>query len=284
MRMTRSLAMVPALLLMAACSNYANVRTFAGSLQVVTTDTATIVAADEASCAQNSALQAEYVMLEHQQLALPDCAKLRNTLSAILIESQALQAYGAALATLAQDQFVTSDADAKAATAGLSATGLVQAPVVTAVSTIFGFVETAALEGYRKGKLLDAMTGANADAFKTLVASFDVLSKQYAVALRGQIANIDIISNVFAHNHGATEPLATMEVKLRLATLKASIAAKAAALKDFNDALAKLDPAFDAAADDTGHPSDREIYESIKTFAGKAKTVHAAVLKAFGAP
>jgi len=282
MRTAPFLAMVSTLWALTACSNYANVRSFAGGLQTVTGDTATIVAADEDTCAQNRALQAEYVALEHQQLALPDCAGLKTTLAAILIESKALQAYGVALGTLAQDQYVTVDTDVKAATGGLGDTGLVKAPVVSAVGQVFGFVETAALEGYRKGKLTDAMTGPTADAFKTIVASFGVLSQQYAVALSRQASNIEIISSVFAHNHGATEPLATMEVKLRLAALQSSIAAKTAALKDFNDALAKLEPAFDAAVADIDHPNGKEITDSIKSFAGKANAVHDAVLKAFG--
>ena len=282
MRTAPFLTMVAALLALAACSNYDNVRSFAGGLQTVTGDTATIVAADEDSCAQNRALQAEYAALEHQQLALPDCARLKTTLAAILIESKALQAYGTALSTLAQDQYVTTDTDGKAATGSLGATGLVKAPVVNAVGSIFGFVETAALEGYRKGKLEDAMTGPTADAFRTIVASFGALSKQYAVALHSQADNIDLISSVFTHNHSATEPLATMEVKLRLATLQSGIAAKTAALKDFNDALAKLEPAFDAAVADIDHPSGKEINDSIKSFAGKANAVHDSVLKAFG--
>ncbi|MGH7032804.1 MAG: hypothetical protein ACREFL_03650 [Stellaceae bacterium] len=270
---------------LAGCgTNPANVRTLASTIQTVTSDTPNIVAADKASCRQNAALQDEYKNLENQTLAPLQCGQLAAVLDSLLELNKALQAYGAALNSMAQDQFVTADADSNAVTGSLQTLEVVPAPVVAAVGSLFSLVETAALQGYRQHELAKAMTGQPAAAFKTVMAAYVRLGDQYAGALERQQSNTTLISNAIVHDYSHTEPVAAAEMSIRLAALHDDVANRAAAIKDFAAAVAKVDPAFDAAAQDLTNPSPKEIYTAVKAFAAQVKDTHDKLKAAVGGP
>jgi hypothetical protein len=208
------------------CSNPANVRTLASSIQTVTGDVPNIVAADEAACKQNASLEDEYDKIEGQVLVPPSCIRLAAVLDSILAENKALQAYSAALSNLAQDQFVTADTDAKAVTTTLQNLKVVSSPVVAAVGSVFSFVETAALQGYRQKELSTAMTGEPATAFKTIMGSYAQLADQYSEALDSRLSNIDLVKNEIVPHHQRMEPVAVAEISARLTVLHDRVAAK----------------------------------------------------------
>jgi hypothetical protein len=59
---------------------------------------------------------------------------------------------------------------------------------------------------------------------------------------------------------------------------------KAAAIKDFSDAVGKVNPAFDAAAQDINNPNPKGIYPSVAAFVAQVNDVHDKLKKAFGTP
>ena len=264
--------------------NPAKIRAFASALQSLTGDAPGFIAADEASCEQNAALQDEYKELEDQQLSPPPCKQLAGVLQSILAENKVLKAYADALNNMAQNQFVATDTDAKAVTGTLESVGVVSAPVVAAVGSVFSLIETAALNGYRQNELSKAMTGGPATAFKTIMVSYTQLADQYSGALDRQLSNIELTRNAIKHDYQKKEPVAIAEMSVRFDALRDDVAAKAAAVKDFTAALAKVNPAFDAAVQDLSNPNAKEIYESVKAFATQAKDAHDKLKKAFGEP
>jgi len=284
MKGARRAGLIVVAMLTGCGTNPANVRTLASTIQIVTSDTPNVVAADEASCRQNAALQDEYKNLENQTLAPLPCEQLATVLDSLLELNKALQAYGAALNSMAQDQFVTADTDSKTVTGSLQMLDVVSAPVVAAVGSLFSLVETAALQGYRQHELVKAMTGQPAAAFKTVTAAYVRLGDQYAGALERQQSNITLISNAIVHDYSRTEPVSTAEMSVRLAALHDDVANRAAAIKDFVAAVAKVDPAFDAAAQDLTTPSPKEVYEAVKAFAAQVTDAHDKLKKAFGVP
>jgi hypothetical protein len=278
-----ALGLVVILAVLVGCTqNLANIRTLAASLETATSDTESIVAADNASCQQNLALQKEYKLLVDPGFVLPSCDERAAVLGSILEENKAMQAYGAALASLADDRFATTDTDAKVVTDTLTSYKVVTAPVVEAVGSVFAAVESAALNGYRQRELKKVMTGPPADAFKTIMASYTSLSTQYTVALQNEKNNLALIEQGITKKHGEREPVAVAELGYRFAIIQSDIAQKAAALDDYSRAIAELNPAFDAAVMDLTHPNPKEIYDSVKTFASTVKDAHDKLKKAFG--
>jgi hypothetical protein len=269
-------------MLVGCTENLANIRTLASSVQTATSDTEGIVAADSASCQQNLALQKEYKLLVDPSFALPSCDDRAAVLGSILAENKALQAYAAALASLADDQFVTTDTDAKVVTDTLTSYAKVTGPEVEAVGSVFSAVESAALNGYRQRELKKVMTGPPADAFKTIMASYSSLSNQYTVALKNEKNNLALIQAGINQKHGGQEPVAVAELGYRFAIIQQDIDQKMAALDEYSKAIAKLQPAFDAAVMDLTHPNPKEIYDSVKSFASTVKDAHDKLRKAFG--
>jgi hypothetical protein len=310
---------------LAACThNVANIRTFAASAQVVTGDTSDIVLADEANCEQKNALLDEFKHLMGDPLeidALP-CAELTKAGEAILVETKALQAYAQALNSVAQDQFVTADADGDTLTKTLQGTKVVTAPVATAVGSLFSLVETAALSGYRQRELTKVMTGQSAADLKTVMASYTVLVAQYSGSLDRAMRNIDLMEGALQHQeevrekqekrwnelllklaqedkkesrkeliqelqsireqYESPEPVAVSEMKIRLTAIQLDLRAKSSAVEDFGKAVAALNPAFDAAVKDLEHPSLKDFYADVKAFASQVKDAHDKLKKAFG--
>jgi hypothetical protein len=278
-----ALGLVVVLAMLVGCTeNLANIRTLASSLQTATSDTESIVAADNASCQQNLALQKEYKLLVDPSFVLPSCDDRAAVLASILAENKALQAYGGALASLADDQFVTTDTDAKVVTDTLTKYKMVSDPVVEAVDSVFSAVETAALNGYRQRELKKVMVGPPAEAFKTIMSSYASLSDQYTVALHNEKINLALIQAGINQKHGGQEPVAVAELAYRFAAIQLDIDQKTAALDDYSRAIAELQPAFDAAVMDLTHPSPKEIYDSVKSFASTVKDAHDKLKKAFG--
>ena len=195
-------------------------------------------------------------------------------LGSILAENKALQAYGTALGKLADDQFVTTDSDAKTITDTLTSLKAVGAPVVAAVGSVFSVIESAALNGYRQHELKKVMIGPSAEAFKTIMASYKALSDQYDVALQNEMKDLALIQNSIKKKRGDQEAVAVAELGYRFALIQNDIQQKQAALADYSKAVAKVVPAFDAAARDLSHPSPKEIYESVKSFAAQVKDAH----------
>jgi len=282
-------AAISAVTVLAGCThNLANVRAFASSAQVVTGDTPGIVLADQSNCEQNATLQDEFKKLENVNLPPLPCAQLAAVTTSILVETKALEAYATALNSVAQDQFVTTDNDAKSLSASIDTVkGTSGGAVATAVSKIFSLVEEAALSGYRQRKLKDVMTGAPAEAFKTIIGSYTQLVSQYSGALQRRSQDIDIMRLAMSNpksgrNYAQMEPLAFAEFSLRLDSVQADIKGKQAALQEFKKAVEKLDPAFDAAAKDLTNPSPKDIYDDVRAFASQVKDAHDALKKAFG--
>ncbi len=264
--------------------NPANVRTFASAVQTVTGDTPGIVAADQASCEANAALQREYDQLEGQELSQLPCEQLSGVLKALIAENTAIEAYAKALSDMAQDQFVTTDTDAKSVTTTLQNSGAVSSPVVAAVGSIFSLVEEAALKEYRQKELSKAMTGEPADAFKTIMASYSQLAIQYSNALDTQLSDLETIKAAIAHDHQKAEPVAVAEMFVRLEALHQDIQAKATAIKAFTGAIDKANAAFDSAARDLTNPNPKDIYDSVSAFASQVNDAHDKLKKAFGGP
>jgi hypothetical protein len=269
--------------LVAGCAqNLANVRTLAASLQTATSDTETIVAADNASCQQNLALQQEYKLLVDPTFRLPSCSDRAAVLGSILAENKAMQAYGSALGKLADDQFATTDTDAKAVTTTLTSLKAVGAPVVAAVGSVFALIESAALNGYRQHELKKVMIGPPADAFKTIMTSYTALADQYSGSLQHELDNLALIQNAIKVKHGDKEAVAVAELGYRFAVIQNDITQKQAALDDYSKAIAKVEPAFDAAVKDLKNPNPKEIYDAVKSFAAQVKDAHDKLKKAFG--
>jgi hypothetical protein len=281
-------AIALASLLVACTHNVANIRTFASSVQVMADDTPDIVLADQTSCTQNSLLQNEFKVLEDVNLAPLPCAQLDAVAKSILIETRALQAYATVLNSVAQDQFVTTDDDSNSLGASIDTLkGTSGGAVAAAVSKIFSLVESAALSGYRQRRLTEVMSGGNAQAFKTIMVSYTQLVDQYSGALQRRSDDIDLMraamSNVHSgHNFARTEPLAFAEFSLRLDGIQADLKSKQAALEGFKAAVLKIEPAFEAAAQDLTRPNPKEIYSDVKAFAGQVKDAHDKLKKAFG--
>jgi hypothetical protein len=273
---------------LAGCTgNPANVRTLANGIQTVAGDAPNIVAADKASCAQSAALQTEFMQLEAAnlggaQIAPPDCAGLAAVLDKILAENTAIQAYGAALGSLAQDQFVTTTADAGKVAGTLKSLD-VPSPVTAAVNSVFALVEGAALKGYRQAQLRDVLTGEAAQSFKIVVASYGALASQYAGALARESANIGLMEGAVAHFDSVREPIAVAEMKVRFEGVRQDAAAKKAAVDAFVAAISGLDPAFDAAARDVTEPNPKMIYDDVSAFAKQVQDAHEKLKAAFGA-
>lgn len=253
---------------LAGCAdNMTNIRSLSSSIGSLTTATSNAVAGDRATCAEKSALELEYSQLEHQSLTPINCDDLSGELDAMLVENKAMQAYGSALGSMAQDQFVSANTDQKSVTDALSGAKAVTAPVASAIGTVFGLVETAALQGYRQHELSVAMTGAPAAAFKTITENDQVLAQQYEASINTEKSNLVLIGDAVVHDHSKGEPLAAYEFQARLKGLDGDLDSKLTAIKAYEKAISSVDRAFDAAAKDIQNPSPKEIYQEVATFA-----------------
>jgi hypothetical protein len=109
-----------------------------------------------------------------------------------------------------------------------------------------------------------------------------VLSAQYSTALQNEMKNLTLIQGAIEQKHGDQEAVAVAELGYRFATVHNDVAQKQAALADYSKAIAKVEPAFEAAVKDLTNPSPKEIYESVKAFAAQVKDAHDKLKKAFG--
>lgn len=263
------------------CANLASVRTLGSGIQTVTADTGSIVAADESSCAQANVELAEYNRIFEQRVSLVDCARREHVLGKLLQENKAFEAYGAALSSLAQDQYVTTDEDGKAVSAALTSLGG-SAPLVAAVDSIFTAVEHWALSGYRERHIKDAINGAPAQAFLTVTGDMGALVKQYRDSLDTELQRIDLIETDLGSNDVRKhEPIAAAEMDLRLKGLTVTVKSKQAALDAYAKSVAGLPAALASAQRDVKHPDKKAIAAAIKTFASEAKDAHDKIAKAF---
>lgn len=268
--------------LLAACANMMNIRSFSTSLATLTSDTTNIINADASACDEIAALDAEFAKITALAVTHPDCKSLDTTTNKIVVENKAIQAYGAAIGNLAQDQYVNSASDAGTVDSILKATGLTTDPIAAAVKDVFAIVEKAFLEGYRRDRLEDAMTGPSGDAFKKIMADYMALANQYAIELKAESGDIQAVINLFTSDYRRAEPVASAELVSRLMALKASVDNRAGSIKSFADAVAKADKAFDAAVQDIEHPTPKDLYSEVSSFASMIKTADADIKKAFG--
>jgi hypothetical protein len=272
----------------AGCANLTNVRTLGSGLKTVTDAVPAVVSQDEANCQDTNDVLGEYSTIYAQPVPPVDCKVLTETLNNLLVNNKALAAYGTALTNLAQDQYVTTDTDSKDVSGMLTSLGQ-SSKVASAISTVFGFIENAALQGYRQRHISQAMTGAPAEAFAAIANDTTALCAQYDHQLTTELSILAVIQNALTNPKGTdahpaaekSEPIAVAEMNHRLTGVAGDVSAKQVALESFCEAAGKLNPAFADAVTSLKRPSVTDLTTSIKDFASQAKAAHDAIVKAY---
>jgi tetratricopeptide (TPR) repeat protein len=268
-------------LALAACANLASVRTLGDNLQTTASDTSNVVAGEVAACRANQALAAEFTEITGQPTFAPHCDRRAATLTKLLEESKALQAYGKALSDLADDKYVSTDVDGGAVAATLTSLN-VEAPVVTAVQTVFTDIEGWALAGYRQRKINAALSDRTRGAVNVIIENLKLNLSIYDNDLADEASNLSTVANNFDRaKWREREPIASAELHIRLSSVRDDVVAKRAALNSYRDALDALPKALATAASDARHPDRKTILEDVKTFARQAKKAHDDIARAF---
>lgn len=270
---------------LASCIDARNVNAFAESVTVVTDAASKMIDSDRATCAQINATISEIEALPKiGKIGSANCADLGKVLDAISGVNTVLGNYGKALGDISQDTFINYDSDAPTLQTMLRSLPTRQQPKqeqIAAVSGLAAWVASLATQEKREQAIQDAMVGNNGemkDNFHKTVGLLKQLAAHYAEGLDTNARITKMSLNLVAHEYGATEPVAVVEMSIRLAGNTVVSNNHKEAIKQYLTALDAMSNAFDAA---TEKPGVKELLPEVRNFAKQARTMYQSISKAF---
>jgi len=179
-------ALVLGSLAVAGCLPPSEVGRFAKSASEATADFPPVAREMYASCLRFEGFKAQRTSgwYDNESLRMP-CASRDTAVAGVLAANKVLSAYFSALAKLADDQFVSADREIGGLAAIVKKSGLNDAQV-DAVAGLTKYLATMAIDGYRRGKIGDAIASQNGNVVLVTTGLRTIISRDYR-----QILNIE---------------------------------------------------------------------------------------------
>jgi hypothetical protein len=168
------------------CLPPSEVGRFAKSASEATADFPPVAKEMYASCLRFEGFKAQRTSgwYDNESLRMP-CASRDTAVAGVLAANKVLSAYFSALAKLADDQFVSADREIGGLAAIVKKSGLNDAQV-DAVAELTKYLATMAIDGYRRGKIGDAIASQNGNVALVTEGLRTIISRDYR-----QILNIE---------------------------------------------------------------------------------------------
>lgn len=328
----RMCVLLGCLYLSACAINLSNVATFGDSMSSVAAETSTVLVNMPAACRQTLVLVSEQrrvvaavqaalaerakrpvisseesaglgnkqahltvfaQALETSEASLSDtCPGIESLMPALQGLSVVLSAYGSAIKSLAQDSFVTYNAEldvlpeslGRIPRPGHRSEALLTREQTESISALQKLLYEAAIHSYRQRKLEQVLDDRNRQAILAVVNALRQASAYYSPMLDiVQVKTVAVIDDArMLQREGLLlEPVGLQEFSIRMAGQAEAVKAKQDALRSYVALLDKVEPALDKTRWSLRNPADKELLSEVREFARTASEVERKLRKAF---